>query len=89
MTRATWALALLLVAQAPEPDYIGPEDPAHQGQPRSCSNSPHIKAVKQNCPCEKKTPEACDPDGRMEDSRCFVYCRKPACKCHHQACETE
>lgn len=82
-------IALVLVMQAPEPDYIGPEDPAHQGQPRTCSNSRHIPAIKQDCACEKKTKDACNPDGRMEDSKCLVYCRKPACKCFHKACETE
>jgi hypothetical protein len=85
MTRATWALALLLLAQAPEPDTIGDEDPAHKGQPRTCSNSSHIKAVKQDCACTKPK---CDQTA-MEDRNCAVYCRKPACKCRHEHCETE
>jgi hypothetical protein len=86
---------LLLGAQEPKnpDDYVQPADdpnPRHHGQPKSCSNSAHIKAVRQDCPCEKKTKEACDPDSAMgEQSNCFVYCRKPACKCFHQACETE
>jgi hypothetical protein len=83
------ALALLLGVQTPNPDYVGPEDPAHFGQPKSCSNSPHIVAVKRDCKCEKKTPEACQPEGNSEDRSCYVYCRKPACKCHHAMCETE
>lgn len=85
-------VALLGVLGIQEPrnpdDYVGPEDPAHQGQPKTCSNSPQIKAVKQDCKCEKKTAEACNPAGRMEDSKCYVYCRKPACKCFHKECET-
>ncbi len=83
-------LALVLLGQAPDPDYVGPEDPAHAGQPKSCSNSAHIKAVKTDCPCEKKTKEACDPNASMgEQTNCYVYCRRPACKCRHAACETE
>ncbi len=84
------ALLTLLAVQTPAnpDDYVGPEDPAHQGQPKSCTNTPHVKAVKHDCKCEKKTPEACAPDSAMEDSRCYVYCRKPACKCKHEACET-
>jgi hypothetical protein len=81
---------LLLAAQEPKnpDDYVGPEDPAHEGQPKSCSNSQHITAVKRDCKCEKKTPEACEPGGLSEDKACYVYCRKPACKCHHDMCET-
>ena len=85
-------LVITLGVQAPTPnpdDYVGPEDPAHQGQPKSCSNSAHITAVKQDCKCEKKTPEACEPGGLSEDKACYVYCRKPACKCAHPICHTE
>lgn len=86
-------LLVLLALGAQEPrnpeDYVGPEDPAHQGQPKTCSNSKHIAAVKRDCKCEKKSAADCDPNGRMEDSACIVYCRKPACKCFHQECETE
>jgi hypothetical protein len=91
MIRALILLLVFLAVQAPPnpDDYVGDEDPAHKGQPKSCSNSPRIKAVRQDCKCEKKTKEACDPAGRMEDNSCFVYCRKPACKCFHKACETE
>jgi hypothetical protein len=90
--RALICLVAFLLVQAPPPnpeDYVGPEDPAHQGQPKSCSNSAHIKAVKTDCKCEKKTPEACKPEGNSEDAKCYVYCRKPACKCRHAMCETE
>jgi hypothetical protein len=85
------AILAVLFVQAPTnpDDYVGDEDPAHKGQPKSCSNSPHIKAVKHDCKCEKKTPEACQPGGNSEDRACYVYCRKPACKCHHAMCETE
>lgn len=93
LMRSLVLLFVFLLTQtppAPDPDYVGPEDPAHQGQPKSCSNSAHIKAVKQDCPCVKKTKEACDPKSGMgEQANCFVYCRRPACKCHHAACETE
>ena len=84
-------IILLLLGQTPPnpDDYVGDEDPAHKGQPKSCTNTPHVKAVKHDCKCEKKTAAACDPAGSMEDSRCYVYCRKPACKCVHEACETE
>lgn len=82
-------IALALVLQAPEPDYIGPEDPAHQGQPRTCSNSHRIKAVKQDCACQKKSAAECRPEGNSEDRSCLVFCRKPACKCFHKECETE
>lgn len=84
---ALFLLATILLVQAPDPDYVGPEDPAHEGQPKTCSNSAHIKAVKQDCHCDKKTKEQCDPNGRMEDSTCLVYCRKPACKCRHPICD--
>lgn len=77
-------LALLLLVQAPNPDYVGPEDPAHFGQPKTCSNSKHIKAVKMDCAC--KRPQ-CD-ETAMEDRNCAVYCRRPACRCHHANCET-
>jgi hypothetical protein len=95
LIRALLLFLAFLVIQVPPPnpdDYVQPADdpnPQHHGQPKSCSNSAHIKAVKTDCPCEKKTPEQCQPEGRMEDNRCYVYCRKPACKCHHEACETE
>ena len=49
----------------------------------------HISAVKRDCKCENKTPEACEPGGLSEDKNCYVYWRKPACKCHHDFCETE
>jgi hypothetical protein len=91
--RLAGLLLVLLALGAQEPrnpdDYVGPEDPAHQGQPKTCSNSKHITAVHRDCKCEKKTAAACDPSSAMEDSRCYVYCRKPACKCAHEACETE
>ena len=83
------ALLLLQAPQPADPDYVGDEDPQHKGQPRTCSNSPRIVAVKRDCPCQKTTPEQCNPQSAMEDSRCVVFCRKPACKCHHDACETE
>lgn len=83
MTAKLLLLALMLVAQAPEPDYLPPGDP-HAGQPRSCSNSPHIRAVKQDCACTKPK---CD-ETAMEDRNCAVYCRKPACRCRHEHCET-
>lgn len=95
MIRATLFVLAFLLVQAPPPnpdDYIQPADdpnPQHHGQPKSCSNSPHIKAVKQDCPCEKRTVEACNPEGYSEDRKCVVFCRKPACKCHHAMCETE
>lgn len=94
MTRRLIALPLvLLLLGMQEPknsdDYVGPEDPAHQGQPKSCSNTAHIKAVKQDCKCQRKTAAECAPDSRMEDGRCLVYCRRPACRCSHPACETE
>lgn len=78
-----YLIALVLVVQAPNPDYVGPEDPAHQGQPLTCSNTEHRKAVKQDCPCH----QSCDPKAQMEDAKCYVYCRKPACRCDH-GCET-
>lgn len=85
-----FALGSLALQEAPKnpDDYVGDDDPSHKGQPKSCSNSEHIPAVKQDCVCEKKTAEACDPASPMEDSRCYVWCRKPACKCHHAACGT-
>jgi hypothetical protein len=78
---------LLLGAQEPRnpDDYVGPEDPAHQGQPTSCSNSAHIKAVKRDCKCARPK---CD-ETAMEDRNCAVYCRRPACGCRHSNCETE
>jgi hypothetical protein len=82
-------LVVLAVLGVQEPDYVGPEDPAHEGQPRTCSNHARIPAVKQDCKCEKKTPAACNPEGSMEDRSCYVYCRKPACRCHHPECHTE
>jgi hypothetical protein len=82
-------LVVLAVLGVQEPDYIGPEDPAHEGQPRTCSNSHRIPAVKRDCACEKKTASACKPEGNSEDSRCLVFCRKPACRCFHQECHTE
>jgi hypothetical protein len=81
-------LAFLVVQAPPNPDYVGPEDPAHQGQPKTCSNSAHIKAVKQDCKCQKTKPEHCRPEGNSEDQNCAVYCRKPACKCSHPICGT-
>ena len=78
-------LVVLAVLGVQEPDYIGEEDPAHKGQPRTCSNVPHRKAVKHDCACVKTS---CDPARAMEDSKCYVYCRKPACRCDH-GCETE
>jgi hypothetical protein len=78
---------LLLGMQEPRnpEDYVGPEDPAHQGQPKSCTNTSHRNAVKKDCACVKKS---CDPNSTvMEDPKCYVYCRKPACRCDH-GCET-
>jgi hypothetical protein len=83
--RLTLLVVVLALLGVQEPDYIGPEDPAHEGQPRTCTNTPHRKAVKHDCPCVKTT---CDPDANMEDAKCYVYCRKPACKCSH-GCESE
>lgn len=85
MTRAV-LIALLLLTQTPNPDYVGPEDPEHEGQPRTCTNVPHREAVKHDCKCKKTS---CDPNANMEDKSCYVYCRKPACKCFHKECETE
>ena len=81
---------LMLGMQEPRnpDDWVGDEDPEHKGQPKSCSNGEHIPAVKQDCPCEKKTPESCKAGGMSEDSKCYVYCRKPACRCHHAVCGT-
>jgi hypothetical protein len=78
---------LLLGAQEPRnpDDYVGDEDPAHKGQPKSCTNTPHRKAVKHDCKCVKTS---CDPEKAMEDSKCYVFCRKPACLCDH-GCNTE
>jgi hypothetical protein len=82
----TVVLAVLLVqTPPPDPDYVGDEDPAHKGQPKTCSNSKHIKAVKQDCAC--KRPK-CD-ETAMEDRNCSVYCRREACACRHANCETE
>jgi hypothetical protein len=78
-------VGLLTQTPANPDDYVGEEDPAHQGQPKTCSNSKHIKAVKQDCPC--KRPK-CD-ETAMEDRNCAVYCRRPACSCHHANCNTE
>ena len=86
LRRYSMLLVVVLGLQAPDPDYIGPEDPAHAGQPRTCTNTPHRKAVKHDCPCHPVA--ACDKDKRTEDSKCMVYCRKPACFCDH-GCETE
>jgi hypothetical protein len=89
MTRLVVVLLLVFLAvQAPPPnpdDYVGDEDPAHKGQPKTCTNVPGRKAVKHDCQCVKTS---CDPARGMEDSKCYVYCRKPACKCDH-GCETE
>jgi hypothetical protein len=88
--RALICLVAFLLVQAPPPnpdDYVQPADdpnPQHHGQPKSCSNSAHIKAVKQDCKCVKTN---CDPAANMEDPKCYVYCRKPACKCEH-GCHT-
>lgn len=83
-------VTLLLLAQAPNPDdYVGEDDPAHKGQPKSCSNSAHLVAVKRDCACQKTKPEQCRPEGNSEDKACLVYCRKPACRCSHPICETE
>lgn len=78
---------LLLGMQEPKNpgDYVGPDDPIHEGQPLSCSNSEHIKAVKHDCKCHQAS---CDPKSQMEDPHCYVYCRKPACRCDH-GCMTE
>lgn len=81
---AAAALAVLVI-QTPDPDYIGPEDPTHAGQPRTCTNVPGRKAVKHDCPCHQST---CNPKAQMEDATCYVYCRKPACHCDH-GCETD
>lgn len=93
--RLVGLLLVLLALGAQEPrnpdDYVQPADdpnPRHHGQPKTCTNTPHVKAVKHDCKCEKTTAAACDPDSAMEDSSCYVYCRKPACKCVHEACET-
>lgn len=92
MIRAVLIALVLLLQTPPTPnpdDYVGPEDPTHQGQPKTCSNSKHIPAVKRDCACQKKTAEACRPEGNSEDRSCLVFCRKPACKCFHKICETE
>lgn len=89
MLRAIVLLFAFLLTQtppAPDPDYVGPEDPAHQGQPRTCTNTPHRKAIKTDCPCHPVA--ACDKDKRAEDAKCAVFCRRPACFCDH-GCETE
>jgi hypothetical protein len=81
-----FALGSMALQEPKNPDdYVGPEDPAHEGQPKTCTNTPHRKAVKSDCKCVKTS---CDPEKAMEDSKCYVFCRKPACHCDH-GCETE
>jgi hypothetical protein len=66
-------------------DRVGPEDPAHEGQPRSCSNREAIDAASHTCSCHKalkcEKPEA-------EPRDCQTFCRPSFCRCRPKHCET-
>jgi hypothetical protein len=66
----------------PIPQYEGDSDSMHDGQPRWCQARDE-NGFKKNCGiCDRRCGEV------HNDSKCKVYCRAKACRCHHECAPT-
>jgi hypothetical protein len=74
-----------LAQERPPVDRVGPEDPHHQGQPRTCANREGIEAAVHDCACH--SAKTCEKPAQ-ESSTCQVYCRRDACRCRAKHCDT-
>ena len=64
-----------------------PYPPSHDKQVDHCTNAKGQEKSKHFCKCHKEP----GPDGEgceKEDTKCAVYCRKPACHCFHPKCDS-